>query len=100
MESHIKSNNKNIGTDSVTGTAFELGQKHAEELTPKLGEKYYDIQLSYKSAREKIVHEDDLVHQRLTWLITLNGLVFSALGFTLIAEAGAIKAEISPELGF
>lgn len=83
--------NPNIGSDSVTGLAYELGRKHASNFEVDITGKYYNIESSYKSVREKIVHEDDLVHQRLTWLITLNGLVFSALGFTLIAESGSLK---------
>jgi hypothetical protein len=31
--------------------------------------------------REQIRHENELVHQRLTWLIQLQGLLFAALAF-------------------
>ena len=32
-------------------------------------------------ARDLIKHENDLIDQRLTWLIALQGLLFAALGF-------------------
>jgi hypothetical protein len=32
-------------------------------------------------ARQMVRHENDLVNQRLTWLLTLEGLLFTALGF-------------------
>jgi hypothetical protein len=47
---------------------------------------------AYTLIREKIVHEDDLVHQRITWVITFNGLLFTAYGFSLGADAASIIA--------
>ena len=32
-------------------------------------------------SRDLIKHENDLIDQRLTWLISLQGLLFAALGF-------------------
>jgi hypothetical protein len=32
-------------------------------------------------ARDLVKHENDLVNQRLTWFITIQGLLFAALGF-------------------
>jgi hypothetical protein len=38
--------------------------------------------LQYESVvREMIWHEDEVVHHRMTWMTTLNGLLFTALGF-------------------
>ena len=46
----------------------------------------------YERVRAKIEHEDDLVHQRITWMITLHGLLFTAYGFSLAAEATSLSA--------
>ena len=34
-----------------------------------------------KTVREMIKHEGDLVNHRLSWMVTLQGLLFAALGF-------------------
>lgn len=46
----------------------------------------------YERTRAKVLHEDDLVHQRMTWMITLHGLLFTAYGFSLSAEAGSLTS--------
>jgi uncharacterized protein YacL len=46
----------------------------------------------YEHIREKIMHEDNLINHRIMWAITLNGLLFSAYGFSLMADSGAIAA--------
>jgi hypothetical protein len=40
-----------------------------------------DLQRNEAVVREMIRHEDDLIHHRMTWLSTLNGLFITALGF-------------------
>ena len=47
----------------------------------------------YERCREFIVHEDDLIHQRLTWFITLQGFLFGAYGFSMSAQANSLTAE-------
>jgi hypothetical protein len=44
----------------------------------------------YECTREKIIHEDNLINHRIMWAITLNGLLFSAYGFSLMADSGAM----------
>lgn len=46
----------------------------------------------YDRIRSKIEHEDELVNQRLMWMITLHGLLFTAYGFSLSAEATSLSA--------
>jgi hypothetical protein len=36
-----------------------------------------------KTIRAMIVHEDDVTNHRLTWLVTLQGFLFAALGFSV-----------------
>ena len=38
---------------------------------------------SYEIVRARVVHEDNLVNHRITWLITLNGLLFASFGVSL-----------------
>lgn len=47
----------------------------------------------YRLCRAKIEHEDELVNQRLTWLITLQGLLFTAYGFSISAEASSLGSK-------
>jgi hypothetical protein len=48
----------------------------------------------YSMVRSQIEHEDSLVNHRLTWLLMINGFLFSALGFSFAAEAtGLDKGE-------
>lgn len=58
-----------------------------------------DLNSLYARLRSKIEHEDSLVNQRLTWMITLHGLLFTAYGFSLSAEASSLTAPgiLSPE---
>ena len=51
-----------------------------------------EIDELYKRVRSKIEHEDDLVNQRIMWMITLHGLLFTAYGFSLSAEAISLSA--------
>jgi len=57
-----------------------------------------DISELYDRIRRKIEHEDHLVNQRLTWLITLHGLLFTAYGFSIGAEGSALAASTNPDL--
>jgi ABC-type sugar transport system permease subunit len=41
--------------------------------------------VDWDRVREQIVHEDDLIHQRMTWLITANAFLFG--GFFLVLQA-------------
>jgi hypothetical protein len=53
----------------------------------------------YSKCRSHNEHEDGLVNQRLTWLMTLQGLLFTAYGFSMSAEAislGAKALEANP----
>jgi hypothetical protein len=51
-----------------------------------------DAEELYDRIRAKIEHEDNLVNQRLMWMITLHGLLFTAYGFSLSAEANSLTA--------
>jgi len=44
---------------------------------------------AYQIIREMIRHEDDLMNQRLMWLLTLEGLLFATLGFVWGKPAAA-----------
>lgn len=46
----------------------------------------------YRKCRSHCEHEDHLVNQRLTWLLALHGLLFTAYGFTISGEASALIA--------
>src|SRR5579872_2758944 len=48
---------------------------------PKYG--LADALLIYDAYRDYIKHEDELIHQRLSWNLTLQGLLFTAYGVTL-----------------
>lgn len=53
----------------------------------------------YLKCRSQNEHEDGLVNQRLTWLMTLQGLLFTAYGFSMSAEATSLAAkalEVNP----
>src|SRR5690606_1053129 len=53
-----------------------------------------DIDIYYQQVREKIVHEDELVHQRTLWTITVNGFLFGAFGLTIGPQmAGSVGGE-------
>jgi hypothetical protein len=45
----------------------------------------------YDRYRSKIEHEDNLINQRIMWMITLHGLLFTAFGFSLSAEATSLS---------
>lgn len=45
----------------------------------------------YDRYRSKIEHEDNLINQRIMWMITLHGLLFTAYGFSLSAEATSLS---------
>lgn len=47
----------------------------------------------YSKCRSQNEHEDGLVNQRLTWLMTLQGLLFTAYGFSMSAEANSLSAK-------
>jgi hypothetical protein len=46
-----------------------------------------------------IRHENDLMNHRLTWLMTAEGLLFTALGFAL-SNAGGMGKQLIPVLSF
>ncbi len=48
------------------------------------------VELLYDRIRAKIEHEDNLVNQRIMWMITLQGLLFIAYVFSLSAEATSL----------
>ena len=50
------------------------------------------IGAQYALVRARIIHEDELINQRLVWMITLNGLLFTAYGFSLSAEGSSLSA--------
>lgn len=47
----------------------------------------------YLKCRNQSEHEDDLVNHRLTWLMTLQGLLFTAYGFSMSAESISLGAK-------
>jgi hypothetical protein len=49
------------------------------------------IEALYDRYRSKIEHEDNLINQRIMWMITLHGLLFTAYGFSLSAEANSLS---------
>ncbi|MFN6517621.1 MAG: hypothetical protein RMY29_024485 [Nostoc sp. CreGUA01] len=56
-----------------------------------------EVELLYNRIRAKIEHEDNLVNQRIMWMITLQGLLFTAYGFSLSAQATSLSVSISDE---
>ncbi|WP_127114109.1 hypothetical protein [Shimia sediminis] len=47
----------------------------------------------YRAYREKVTHEDNLVHQRTIWFVTLQALLFTAFAI-LLGEAIKIKLPV------
>ena len=45
-------------------------------------------EIFYREIRDQIKHEDNLCNNRMTWLIALQGFLFTAYGFSISAEAG------------
>jgi hypothetical protein len=54
-----------------------------------------EVERLYDRIRAKIEHEDNLVNQRIMWMITLQGLLFTAYGFSLSAEATSLPVSSS-----
>lgn len=79
-----------------SNTAYRKGLGRQAHQTLVKIPKYYEIENSYDRVRDKVVHEDNLVNQRLTWFIALNGFIFAALSFSLSAEGSALS-ELSSE---
>ena len=54
----------------------------------------------YKAYREIITHEDSLVHNRMTWLITIESFVIATFGFSFqkLLERGPDIASRAPKL--
>jgi hypothetical protein len=50
-----------------------------------------EIEALYDRIRAKIEHEDNLVNQRIMWMITIQGFLFTAYGFSLSAEASSLS---------
>ncbi len=47
-----------------------------------MSDKEYVLNI-YKAFREKVVHEDNLVHQRMIWFVTLQALLFTSFAILL-----------------
>ncbi len=56
-----------------------------------------EVELLYDRIRAKIEHEDNLVNQRIMWMITLQGLLFTAYGFSLSAQATSLSVSSCDE---
>ncbi len=48
-----------------------------------------DVDILYEKTREFTTHEDGLVNQRLVWMLTFNGFLFTAYALSLTAESTA-----------
>ncbi|MCC5605726.1 hypothetical protein LC612_02685 [Nostoc sp. CHAB 5834] len=59
-----------------------------------------EVERLYDRIRAKIEHEDNLVNQRIMWMITLQGLLFIAYGFSLSAEATSLSVSSSDKMSF
>ncbi|MCP6759912.1 MAG: hypothetical protein NHB32_14365 [Fischerella sp. CENA71] len=59
-----------------------------------------EVELLYNRIRAKIEHEDNLVDHRIRWMITLQGLLFTAYGFSLSAEATSLRVLSSDKMSF
>ncbi|MBE9035661.1 hypothetical protein [aff. Roholtiella sp. LEGE 12411] len=59
-----------------------------------------EVERLYDRIRAKIEHEDNLVNQRIMWMITLQGLLFTAYGFSLSAEATSLSVSSSDKMSF
>lgn len=59
-----------------------------------------EVERLYHRIRAKIEHEDNLVNQRIMWMITLQGLLFTAYGFSLSAEATSLSVSSSDKMSF
>jgi magnesium-transporting ATPase (P-type) len=57
-----------------------------------------EVELLYDRIRAKIEHEDNLVNQRIMWMVTLQGLLFTAYVFSLSAEATALNVPSSDKV--
>ena len=49
-----------------------------------------EASLFFRYCRQQIEHEDTLVNQRLTWFITFQGFLFTAYGFSMMAESSSL----------
>lgn len=58
------------------------------------------VELLYDRIRAKIEHEDNLVNQRIMWMITLQGLLFIAYVFSLSAQATSLSVSNSDKMFF
>ncbi|EFL52318.1 conserved hypothetical protein [Solidesulfovibrio fructosivorans JJ]] len=45
------------------------------------------ITFFYEHTRNQIQHEDNLINQRVVWLLQVNGFLFAAYAFTLVAQS-------------
>lgn len=58
--------------------------KEGDETSPiNIGKNIDDGIKIYELFRDYIKHEDDLINQRLTWLLTIHGFLYATCGFTL-----------------
>jgi len=48
-----------------------------------------DVDTLYQKTRDFTAHEDGLINQRLVWMLTFNGFLFTAYALSLTAEATA-----------
>ena len=59
-----------------------MTEKNEEKMT----EKNLDLDESlkyYQLIRDYIIHEDTLINNRLSWLLTIQGLLFAAYGYSI-----------------
>jgi hypothetical protein len=79
-----------VALASTVGSAQTLGRTTASPSpSNQWEEKYMSEPHSYESVREKWVHEDNLMHHRLTWLIQAQGLLFTAYAVFLQVPNGS-----------
>ena len=58
----------------------------------KSSEEAADALAFFDRCRRQIEHEDALVNQRLTWFITFQGFLFTAYGFSMMAESSSLSS--------
>lgn len=57
-----------------------------------------EIEALDERIRTKIEQEDNLVNQKIKWMISLQGLLFTAYGFSLSAEASSLSVSSNPRI--
>jgi hypothetical protein len=75
----------NKGTSKPEGSADDVRPEEAPMADPTTTGNELTKLVMWQQIRGIIVHEDDLVHQRLTWLLTLEGFLMA--GFFVVQSA-------------